>query len=401
MVAQLLPPRLLAKVWRLPARLAVDLYNPTVVEVLEAARGHSAARARERRRRVATRAAAAHLAAADFVICASEQQRDLWLGGMALRELLAPEDLDADPDLSRFLAVVPFGVPAAPPAAGPGLRAALPAIGASDRVLLWGGGIWDWLDAPTAIRAAALLADRDRRCTSSSAASGGRRSRRGTSTARPREALALARELGLEGRRVHFHDGWVPVRGARARGCSMPISACPPTPRTWSRASPSARGSSTTSGPGCRSWPRAATRSATLVARARRWAARSRPAIRAAFAAACAELLDDAGAARARAAVARGRGRAALGPRRGAAARRSACAAPSARRRPRAARVMRRGTLGQYPGDRRRDAAHRRPWPLARQLGRNLAGGAARVTAARSRGPAAVRAVPAHAPRPA
>src|SRR3954453_5006040 len=27
-VAQLLPPRLLSKAWRLPARLAVDLYNP-------------------------------------------------------------------------------------------------------------------------------------------------------------------------------------------------------------------------------------------------------------------------------------------------------------------------------------------------------------------------------------
>src|SRR3954447_22374625 len=140
-VAQLLPPRLLANVWRLPARLAVDLYNPTVVEVLEAARGHDAG-ARERRRRVATRAAAAHLAAADFVICASEQQRDLWLGGMALRELLAPEALDPDPDLSRFLAVVPFGVPSEPPAPGPGIRAALPAIGSEDRVLLWGGGVW-------------------------------------------------------------------------------------------------------------------------------------------------------------------------------------------------------------------------------------------------------------------
>ena len=160
MVAQLLPPRLLSKAWRLPARLAVDLYNPTVVEVLEAARGRSP-RTRERRRRVATRAAAAHLAAADFVICASEQQRDLWLGGMALRELLAPEELDADPDLSRFLAVVPFGVPSEPPRPGAGLRAALPAIGPDDRVLLWGGGIWDWLDAPTVIRAMALLEDRD------------------------------------------------------------------------------------------------------------------------------------------------------------------------------------------------------------------------------------------------
>jgi glycosyltransferase involved in cell wall biosynthesis len=227
-VTQLLPPRLLSKVWRLPARLVVDLYNPTVVEVLEAARGHSP-RARERRRRVATRAAAAHLAAADFVLCASAQQRDLWLGGMALRELLAPEALDADPDLSRFLAIVPFGVPSDPPAPGPGLRAALPAIAPGDRVLLWGGGIWDWLDAPTAIRATALLADRDPPVHL--VFNGVRRPALAPEDEHQAtaDAIALARELGLEGRRVHFHDGWVPYaeRGAWLLDADIGVSAHP------------------------------------------------------------------------------------------------------------------------------------------------------------------------------
>jgi glycosyltransferase involved in cell wall biosynthesis len=227
-VAQLLPPRLLARVWRLPVRRVVDLYNPTVVEVLEAGAGRAPVM-RERRRRVATRAAAAHLAAADFVLCASERQRDLWLGGMALRELLAVEMLDADPDLSGFLAAVPFGVPAEPPRPAPadGLRATLPAIGPEDRVLLWGGGIWDWLDAPTAIRAAALLADHEpavhlvflgvRRPALAAADE-----HRATA-----EAIALARTLGLEGRRVHFHDGWVPYgeRGAWLLEADVGVSA--------------------------------------------------------------------------------------------------------------------------------------------------------------------------------
>src|SRR5688572_17447124 len=70
-VAQQLPPRLLARVWRGPARLVADLYNPTVVEVLEAGRGRPAAD-RARRGLVTRRAAAAHLAAADLVLCASE-----------------------------------------------------------------------------------------------------------------------------------------------------------------------------------------------------------------------------------------------------------------------------------------------------------------------------------------
>ena len=229
-VTQLLAPRLLAKAWRLPARLVVDLYNPTVVEVLEVARGDPAP-VRARRRRLVARAATAHLAAADLVLCASEQQRDLWLGGMALRELLAPEALAADRDLARLIAVVPFGVPAIPPRPAPeaGLRAALPAVGAEDRVLLWGGGIWDWLDAPTVIRAAALLAGHQppvhlvfqgiRRPALDPADE-----HRATG-----EAVALARSLGLEGRRVHFHDGWVPYaqRAAWLLEADVGVSAHP------------------------------------------------------------------------------------------------------------------------------------------------------------------------------
>jgi glycosyltransferase involved in cell wall biosynthesis len=219
-VAQLLPPRLLSRVWRLPARLAVDLYNPTVVEVIEATREKPAA-SRARLRSVVTRAATAHLAAADLVVCASERQRDLWLGGLALRELL-------DPDALERLVVVPFGVPGTPPrpASPPPIRKALPAIGARDRVLLWGGGIWDWLDAPTAIRAAALLPDDvhlvfqglkrpaiDARDEHRAAA----------------RAVALARELGLEGTRVHFHHDWVPYeqRGSWLLDADLGVSAHP------------------------------------------------------------------------------------------------------------------------------------------------------------------------------
>jgi hypothetical protein len=43
------------------------------------------------------------------------------------------------------------------------------------------------------------------------------------------EAFELARELGLEGRRVHFHDGWVPYaeRGAWLLDADIGVSAHP------------------------------------------------------------------------------------------------------------------------------------------------------------------------------
>jgi len=217
-VAQMLPPRLLGRVWRLDTRLVVDLYNPVVVEVIEGTRSKPRA-SRERLRSVVTRAATAHLAAADLVLCASERQRDLWLGGLALRELL-------DHDALERLAVVPFGVSADPPAPGAAVRAALPAIPEPARILLWGGGIWNWLDAPTAIRAAAALPEdvhlvfqgvkrpaMDARDEHRAAA----------------DAIALARELGLEGTRVHFNHGWVPYaqRGSWLLEADLGVSAHP------------------------------------------------------------------------------------------------------------------------------------------------------------------------------
>jgi hypothetical protein len=221
-VAQQLPPRLLSRIWRLPTRLAVDLYNPTVVEVLPASASRPPAAA-GRQRRVAVEAAAAHLAAADLVLCASERQRDLWLGGMGLRGLLAG---------GAPVAVVPFGTPTARPAAEAGggpIRREWPAIGADDRVLLWGGGIWDWLDAPTAIRATGLL--RDRSPAVHLVFPGVRRpamAERDRHRAAA-DAVALATSLGLEGRRVHFGSGWVPYaeRGAWLLDADIGVSAHP------------------------------------------------------------------------------------------------------------------------------------------------------------------------------
>ncbi|MFM9022136.1 MAG: hypothetical protein ACKOK7_00035, partial [Solirubrobacterales bacterium] len=63
------------------------------------------------------RAAGAMLAAASRVMCASEAQRDLWLGMMAALDRVPLEAYDRDPSLRSFIDVVPFGVPAEPPVA--------------------------------------------------------------------------------------------------------------------------------------------------------------------------------------------------------------------------------------------------------------------------------------------
>lgn len=215
-VAQALPPRLLTRVAGLPARLVVDLYNPTVVEVLEATRT-KAPGSRARQRATVQGSAAAHLAAADLVLCASERQRDLWLGAMALRGLL-----DAD---GQAITVVPFGIPAEAPRADGRLRARF-GVDPGARVLVWGGGIWDWLDAPTAVRAMAHLPD-DVHLVFLGAirpAMAQRDVHRAGAG-----AVRVARELGLEGKRVHFNADWVPYaeRGGWLADADAGVSAHP------------------------------------------------------------------------------------------------------------------------------------------------------------------------------
>jgi len=80
-------------------------------------------------------------------------------------------------------------------------------IAPDDKVLLWGGGVWDWLDAPTLVRAMPLvLAQREdvkvffmgtRRPNASSA-----------QTSAVDDLVTLSRDLGLYDRFVFFND-WV------------------------------------------------------------------------------------------------------------------------------------------------------------------------------------------------
>lgn len=229
-VAQELPPTLLGRLHRMPVRIALDLYNPVVVEVLEAV---AAERLRARRRitELIGLRALAQCAVADFLICASERQRDLWLGGMATHGLIDPDTYALDPTLRSLIDVVPFGMPDGPAprrAREPVLKGAWPRIGADDRVLLWAGGIWSWLDPDTPIRAIALLEAAGGPATHLVFLGTGRPGLDRTGQAGFAErAVALARREGLEGRLVHFNPGWVPYaeRGHWLAEADLGVSA--------------------------------------------------------------------------------------------------------------------------------------------------------------------------------
>ena len=222
-VAQRLPPQLLRYVSRMPIHFVADLYNPQMIEVLEAMDGGGSSSWRR-----AWRSMLGQCAVADLVVCASEKQRDLWLGGLALPGLVDPERYDADPTFRSFIDVVPFGLPERPPrrAEAPVLKGAWPGIGAGDRVLLWAGGVWRWLDAETPIRAVERLRADGRAVHLVFLGTGRPALDPGNVPTSAEAAIAFARERGLEGQCVHFNRGWVPYGEREAYLAEADIGVC-------------------------------------------------------------------------------------------------------------------------------------------------------------------------------
>ncbi len=94
----------------------------------------------------------------DLFLCASERQRDWLLGLLEANGRVNPHTFEEDPSLRRLVDVVPYGLPEGPPEpAETVIRGAWPQVGSEDKVVLWGGGLWPWLDPLTAIRAMAEI----------------------------------------------------------------------------------------------------------------------------------------------------------------------------------------------------------------------------------------------------
>ncbi|HYA45442.1 MAG TPA: hypothetical protein VED59_07530, partial [Acidimicrobiales bacterium] len=191
-----------------PKPLAVDIYDPYHLENLE-----MSGTGRPEHDRAVTRLCGvvnASLRRGDFFTCASERQRDFWLGSLTAVGRVNPYTYAGDPLLDRLVAVVPFGLPSEPPRRrGPGLRGVLPGIGLADRVILWGGGVYDWLDPLSALRAVDRLR---RHMPEIRLVFMGMRHPNPTipPMAAAERLKSESADLGLTGKHVFFNPGWVP-----------------------------------------------------------------------------------------------------------------------------------------------------------------------------------------------
>lgn len=150
------------------------------------------------------------LARADFFLCASEKQRDFWLGQLAAVGRLNPLNYSSDTSLRNLIDVVPFGVQNTDPfQSDHGIRNVIDGISEEDKVILWGGGIYNWFDPLTLIRALAIISKshKDIRLVFM-----------GTQHPNPHvpemkmsfDARELSQQLGLLNKHVFFNEGWVP-----------------------------------------------------------------------------------------------------------------------------------------------------------------------------------------------
>lgn len=207
--------------------LAFDIYDPVLFELMETA---SDAAGENRAEQLCSQVQLLNhvLRRGDFFICASERQRDFWLGALVANGRI-PAAVPADSELRDLIDVVPFGIDPTPiPPATAGrltLTAAIPALAGAERIVVWPGGIWDWTDAQIVMKAMRVL-------TQKSAGihlvlfAGTHPTDGHVETSEAGKARALASEYQLIGRSVHFIDDYVPSgeRGRYLAECDAAVS---------------------------------------------------------------------------------------------------------------------------------------------------------------------------------
>jgi glycosyltransferase involved in cell wall biosynthesis len=204
-------------------RLVVDLYDPYNLEILELFHDHPWDE-RMGQHRGHLGVLVSQLERGDFFLCASEKQRDYWLGALSSRDRINPHTHGDDRLLRKLIDTASFGISETPPqrASQPVARGVLPGIEADARLVVWGGGVYNWFDPLSLIRAWPEILEREPRA---------RLLFMGMKHPNPDvpemamalKAVKLAEEMGLRDSAIHFNTNWVPYDQRQAFLCEADI----------------------------------------------------------------------------------------------------------------------------------------------------------------------------------
>jgi glycosyltransferase involved in cell wall biosynthesis len=190
-------------------RVIYDLYNALPIETVGAERisGHTDTEGKDREYTELLRYFQFASQAGSYFVTSNERQRDWWLGYIMASAGVMPSTLD-NRSPGDIVGLAPFGMTESEPVQKRhGLRGSH-GITDDDFVLIWAGGIWDWFDAETPIRAVAELAKTDPRIKLVFYGTVHPNSTIGKPPAVDR-AETLAKSLGVLGTSVVFMHDWV------------------------------------------------------------------------------------------------------------------------------------------------------------------------------------------------
>lgn len=208
-IAQRHEPILLPLLIRLRKPIVADLYSPYPIESLAWLAGEDI-KLRDLFSASELSMAKLQLQLADFFLCATERQRDFWIGTLTALGRVTPSYYDQDETLRGLIDVVPFGLPSEKPRhTRRVLKGVHEQVLTSDRLLIWNGGLWSWLDPLTLIRAMAEV---------TKVRSNVKLFFMGTGNPNPNlfamtmydKAVQLSKDLGLYNRQIIFNEGWLP-----------------------------------------------------------------------------------------------------------------------------------------------------------------------------------------------
>lgn len=209
LITQLIDPKtaLLAK--KNGVRLVYDAYDPEPLEHLEIFKS-STMNTRSFLNQKIIQTVNFSLKMADGVLCANQKQRDLWTGSLLSLLKIHPQLYDRDPSLNQMVAIVPFGISSnAPAKEKEGFRKMFK-FKESDKLLIWGGGIWNWFDPLTLISAIKILSLKrnDIKLVFMGLVHPNAATIPAMSMAH--EAQNMAKTLGLMNQSVFFNETWIP-----------------------------------------------------------------------------------------------------------------------------------------------------------------------------------------------
>ncbi|WP_241981832.1 glycosyltransferase [Cryobacterium ruanii] len=188
--------------------IVADLYDPMHLEQLEQGREFGT-ESWVAQVRGANDVLNQQLERGDFFLCASDRQRMFWLGQLTALGRVNPHTYSADENLEGLIAIAPFGMDAQSPVhTREAIRGVVPGIGKDDKVVIWGGGIYNWFDTLTLIRAIGRVAEThpDVRLFFLGVAHPNPDVPEMEIVSKTRD---LVEQLGLAGKNVFFNEQWV------------------------------------------------------------------------------------------------------------------------------------------------------------------------------------------------